>query len=297
MNNNFTGSANPTDISVRGPSLRLSSSTGLGWKDIAIERHIIEPGEKSASAISDYIVELASGSEVSYGERPNRRRHFMPYSKPPGTLNLYVEESLPAIYPTTKTDLIVCALDPRFVRRAAEELSGPSTVDLREQIGFRDEAVADLIGLLEAEAKSGGISGSLYVDHLVYALTLRLLSGRTPREDGRAYHNRLPHARLRRVVERMEADLSTDLDLKTLAGVSGYSINHFLRMFLAATGFSPHQYLLRLRVKRAQALMKDRSTRLIDVALACGFSSHAHLSRMFRQVIGASPSEYRRGIL
>jgi len=40
--------------------------------------------------------------------------------------------------------------------------------------------------------------------------------------------------------------------------------------------------------------MQDKSLRLIDVALACGFSSDAHLSRVFRQVIGATPSEYRR---
>jgi AraC family transcriptional regulator len=297
MNTNFTKNANPTDTLVRGPSLRLSSSMGLGWKDIAIQRHLIEPGEKSASAISHHIVELASGSEVSYGERPNRRGHLMPYSKPPGAINLYVEGSLPAIYPVTKTELIVCALDPSFIRQAAEEIADHSMVDLREQIGFRDESAAGLIKLLEAEAESGGLSGPLYVDHLVYALTLRLLSVRTPREDERASQNRLPLPRLRRVVERMEADLSTDLDLKTLAAESGYSRNHFLRMFLAATGFTPHQYLLRLRVKRAQALMKNQSTRLIDVALACGFSSHAHLSRMFRQVIGATPSEFRRGIL
>jgi AraC family transcriptional regulator len=95
----------------------------------------------------------------------------------------------------------------------------------------------------------------------------------------------------------MEAGLSSDLDLKTLAIESGYSRNHFLRMFRAATGYSPHQYLLRLRVNRAQAMMKNRSMRLIDVALECGFSSHAHLTRVFQQVIGATPSEYRRDIL
>jgi AraC family transcriptional regulator len=94
----------------------------------------------------------------------------------------------------------------------------------------------------------------------------------------------------------MEDELDTDLDLKTLASASGYSRNHFLRMFRAATGYSPHQYLLHLRVKRAQALMKNRSMNLIDIALDCGFSSHAQLTRVFRQITGTTPSEYRRGI-
>jgi len=108
--------------------------------------------------------------------------------------------------------------------------------------------------------------------------------------------NRLPLLRLRRVLERMEADLSATLDVQTLALESGYSRNHFLRMFRAAVGSTPHQYLLRLRVKRAEVLMEDKSMRLIDVALACGFSSHSHLSRIFRQVTGETPSRYRRNI-
>src|SRR5262249_38394807 len=133
-------------------------------------------------------------------------------------------------------------------------------------------------------------------DHLTYALTLRLLSLGMKREDEDSSKNKLSHPRLRRVVDRMEAELGTDLDLKTLAAESGYSRNHFLRMFRAATGYSPHQYLLHLRVKQAQALLKDPSLRLIDIARACGFSSHAQLSRLFRQVIGITPSEYRRTI-
>jgi AraC family transcriptional regulator len=125
----------------------------------------------------------------------------------------------------------------------------------------------------------------------------RLLSTEKSIDDRRIYKNALPYRRLRRVVERMEAELDTGLDLKTLALESGYSRNHFLRMFRAATGYTPHQYLLRLRVKRAQALMKNRSMRLIDVALASGFASHAHLSHVFRQVVGVTPNEYRRDLM
>jgi AraC family transcriptional regulator len=116
------------------------------------------------------------------------------------------------------------------------------------------------------------------------------------REAGHESLNKPPHSRLQRVMKRMENELDTDLDLKTLAEASGYSRNHFLRMFRAATGYSPHQYLLHLRVKRAQAMMKNRSMNLIDIALDCGFSSHAQLSRVFRQLTGTTPSEYRRNI-
>ncbi len=286
----------PKQPLVRGPSLRLLSSDRFGWKNIVVERHRIEPGEKKASAIPHHIVAFASGDHVSYGERPNRWGHLVPYSKSPGTLYSFVEGSVPALCTRTETDLTVCAIDRTFVSQTAEEISDGSVVNLRQRIGFCDESTASLIRLLEAEVKSGGLYGSFYVDHLVYALTSRLLSVKK-QEDQATSRNTLPLPRLRRVVERMQADLSTDLDLRLLAAESGYSTNHFLRMFRTATGFTPHQYLIRLRVTKAQKLIRERSARLIDIALACGFSNHAHLSRIFRQVIGATPSEYRRSIL
>jgi AraC family transcriptional regulator len=294
MSAEIVKSTNQTDTFVRGPSRCLVSSTGLGWKDIAVERHVIDPGEKPETATSHYLVKLASGTEVAYGEGPNERGHLLPYSKPPGTMYFFVEGWIPAIYPTTKTELTVCALHPTFIRNAVEELADGSAMDVHNRVGFHDEPGVALIRLLEAEALSEGLSGALYRDHLAYALTSRLLLGRVAAERAGKSENRLPVPRLRRVVERMEEDLSADLDLKTLAAASGYSRNHFLRMFRAATGLTPHQYLLRVRVKQAQALLKDRSKRLIDIAIACGFSNDAHFSRVFRKVVGATPSEYRR---
>jgi AraC-like DNA-binding protein len=99
---------------------------------------------------------------------------------------------------------------------------------------------------------------------------------------------------LQRVLDRMKADLATDLDLSTLAAESGYSRSHFLRTFRAAMGCSPHQWLTRLRMEQAKTILRERSISLIDIALDCGFSSHAHFSNTFRQIVGVTPSEYRR---
>lgn len=281
---------------VRGPSRRLSSSIGLGWENIAVERHLIEQSDKPEAEISQYIITLASGPHVLAGHRAGPHGHLSPYLKPPGTLNVNVEGFVPAVYPSTQTDLIVCALNPVLVGEIAVERGLPRTSKLRERRDFRDKALGSLISLIEEEAKSSGASGRLYMDHLIHALTLRLLALDVRSDDGFTLSNSLSHPRLHRVVERMEADLGTNLDLKTLAVESGYSISHFLRMFQAAMGCTPFRYLSQLRVKRAQAMMINKNIRLIDVALECGFSSHSQLSRVFRQVIGVTPSEYRRNI-
>ncbi len=105
---------------------------------------------------------------------------------------------------------------------------------------------------------------------------------------------KLQYRLLQGVLERMKADLAADLDLNTLAAESGYSRSHFLRTFRAAMGCSPHQWLTRLRVEQAKTILRENSISLIDIALACGFSSHAHFSNTFRQLVGVTPSEYRR---
>ena len=105
----------------------------------------------------------------------------------------------------------------------------------------------------------------------------------------------LPGHILRRVIERMR-NLDTELSLQVLAKESGYSRVHFSRMFRAATGYAPHNYLLKLRVDRVRELLLSSTLSLTEIALECGFSSHSHLSRVFRQVLGATPSEYRRSL-
>ena len=283
------------DAFVRGTSVRKSSSSGLGWESIAVERHELGLADRSEIATSHHIVTLTSGLKVASGEFVWNGRHLR-YTKPPGVMHLYLAGVVPAVYPSTQIDLIMCALDPVFVEGVSAEQESPFAIKLREQMNFYDGAVGSLIRLIEGEAKSGGASGRLYLDHLAFALTLRLLNFGTKNQDPHVSSNSLSHPRLKRVIERMQSDLDKDIDLRTLAIESGYSASHFLRMFRAATGFTPHRYLLQLRVARAQAMIKNKAVHLIDVALACGFSSHAQLSSVFRQIVGVTPSEYRRSI-
>ena len=123
-----------------------------------------------------------------------------------------------------------------------------------------------------------------------------LFASRSEKQPPDAKVTPLPHRLLRRVFDRMGADLSETDDLATLAAESGYSRAHFLRMFRAATGQSPHRYLLELRLAKAQALIAGQSTPLADIALECGFSSHAHLTTAFTSRYGVTPSAYRRGL-
>ena len=269
----------------------LISSIGLGWKGLLVERYRVPPCELPDLPVAYHIVELASQQHVSFGERPDWRGYLKPYSKYPGHANFFTEGVRPRIRSFTETDLIICALDPEFVAQVGAELESTSTRQLRGARDISDDNLGHFMKIFQNMAESGA-SQSLYQDHLIYAFIVYLFSlgrderSRTPREA-------LALPRLRRVIERMRADLCIDLDLKTLAAESGYSRNHFLRMFRAATNCSPHQYLLRLRIEKSQALMKSSALRLIDIAESCGFKSQSQFSRVFKQVVGVTPKQYR----
>jgi AraC family transcriptional regulator len=276
------------------PSL---SSTGLGWKGLVVERYQAPPCELPDLPIDHHIVELASQQHVSLGERPDWRGHLRPFSKYPGVCNCFPAGVRPKLRVFTQTNLIVCGLEPEFVEEVSEELGSNPAAQLRVQLDIRDESLGSLMRLLENAAKSRQPSDNLYVDHLIYAFTLRLFSLGQGRQYTYARQGALPAHKLRRVIERMNADLDIDLDLKTIAAESGYSRNHFLRMFRVATECTPHQYFLRLRIEKAQSLMKDQSLRIIDIAESCGFASQSQFSRVFRRVIGVTPRQYRRDTL
>jgi AraC family transcriptional regulator len=141
---------------------------------------------------------------------------------------------------------------------------------------------------------SGDPLGRSAIDHLTLCLATRLLLANAKPQAKRSESQPLPPHRLRKVIQLMAAGHSRELDLDTLALESGYSRNYFLQMFRTATGYTPHQYLIRLRVEKAKSLIDSGATSFIDIALACGFCGHSHLTRAFRQVVGVTPSEYRR---
>ncbi|WP_313731211.1 AraC family transcriptional regulator [Pseudomonas sp.] len=97
----------------------------------------------------------------------------------------------------------------------------------------------------------------------------------------------------RQLVEYIEAHLDQPITLGELAMRCNLSEYHFARMFRSSFGLPPHQYLLARRVHRACQLLRLGQLALGEVALLCGFASASHFSNRFRQVLGATPGEYR----
>jgi AraC family transcriptional regulator len=163
--------------------------------------------------------------------------------------------------------------------------------------GTDDAMLRDFILALHRGTVPDGHKSALQVESLFVQLGTRLLfAARSRPQPELPRSSRLPHHVLRRVLELMNAELDADLSLSALAGESGYSRAHFMRMFKAAMGVTPHSHLLELRLRKAQEMVASRSATLIDIALSCGFRSHAHFTEAFHRRFGITPSFYRKTV-
>jgi len=100
----------------------------------------------------------------------------------------------------------------------------------------------------------------------------------------------------RRAVETalwIDANAAQPIDLDAAARQAGLSAFHFLRVFAAAVGVTPHQYLVRSRLRRAARLLADGDRAITDVALDVGFADLSNFVRTFHRAAGVAPRAFR----
>ena len=104
---------------------------------------------------------------------------------------------------------------------------------------------------------------------------------------------KLSGAEVNRVTEYVVAHLDSALRLAELAAVVGMNPYRFARGFQAATGDSPHKYIMRLRVARAQDLLAGSPLSLGAIAATVGFSSQSHMTLAFQRNLSITPGRFR----
>jgi AraC-like DNA-binding protein len=101
-------------------------------------------------------------------------------------------------------------------------------------------------------------------------------------------------ARLRRVRDRIDREYARPLNVEALAAGVHMSSGHLSRQFREAFGESPYSYLMTRRIERAMALLRRGDLSVTEVCFEVGSSSLGTFSTRFSELVGMSPSEYRR---
>ena len=187
-------------------------------------------------------------------------------------------------------------LADEFVNKVARETLNwdSDRLEWLPEFKMRDGQLEAIATMLQTELHQEQSSGALYVDSLANILAVHLLRHHaTTRSQVPSYEGGLAPHQLGRIVDYIDAYLDRDIKLADLAEAIGMSQFHFGRLFKQSIGISPHKYLLQQRVERAKQLLKQTKKPIVEIAFDCGFNSHSHLGKQFRQLTGTTPKAYR----
>ncbi|MBC9880608.1 helix-turn-helix transcriptional regulator [Bradyrhizobium sp. INPA01-394B] len=174
--------------------------------------------------------------------------------------------------------------------------------DLVDALGGRRETwqvgatppLPELMVLGELAQTAADGNSDLGVDEVGQILASRfveIVSGRPRKRASPTVRDR------RRAVEAalwIDDNSQADIDLEQAARLAGLSPFHFLRLFSSVLGVTPHQYLVRSRLRRAARLLSRDDIAITDIAYDVGFGDLSNFVRTFRRAAGLSPTKFRQ---
>lgn len=146
----------------------------------------------------------------------------------------------------------------------------------------------ELVGKIQSGNLFQRESARHYFQSVLYGLSETGNFGLT-RPDGREAVDKA----IRFMQERTHGEFRLD----TLCGFLNLSVPHFIRVFKAKTGLPPMKYYTRLKVEEAVTLLMNSDKPLAAIAEELNFSSAAHFSKIFKQYMGVSPTQYRNNYI
>lgn len=142
------------------------------------------------------------------------------------------------------------------------------------------------LSLENARNPDGQLHLRMLVSRLLYE-TFATLGDPESLADG---HDVIPQIR-----KWIDAHFAEKITIPRLVKLSGYGRSRFFSLFVADTGMTPNDYLVRVRIEKAKKMLSRQTLNgsILDLAFACGFSSAAVFSMTFRKHVGMSPREFR----
>ena len=155
----------------------------------------------------------------------------------------------------------------------------------------RNERILSLARLIAEECEARGVRATLRRLADARALLIDLMGFGRKKERKRTP---LSSWQLRRVTEFIEENCARSIRLQELAELVDLSQSYFSHAFKASTGMPPHQWQINARVRRVQERLLMGDAPIPVIAAETGFSDQAHLTRIFRRIVGETPAAWQR---
>ncbi|CRZ16655.1 helix-turn-helix domain-containing protein [Mycolicibacterium neworleansense] len=160
---------------------------------------------------------------------------------------------------------------------------------------YRDPLIHHLIEEIYNVADRSDAAARLLIDSVAenILMLIRDKCAKAPRAPRQ--HRSFDAVTRRMLAEHLHDSLDSDIHLGALARLTGMSVQGFINAFRQSFQRTPYQYVLDLRIERAQTLLLATSASIAEIAVSVGFSAPGRFATTFKRRVGVSPSAYRRG--
>lgn len=284
---------------LANPSLRTSAGSDWGYLTVRVRREPASCRYLRIPATPDPWLVLTTGGGPRKTEVRNRYGWSSALSGP-GNLAL----TSPGKSTEIRWDrgdgsgietIHVCIDAALFYRFAAENFErDPARVEIIDGFAQQDPLMSSIVNALGDQLKNHERPGKLFLDSAAQMLVAQVLRkycvSPFPVPNGQA---RMNARKLQLVRDYIHAGLASRLTLEDIASSIHMSAYHFARAFKATTGETPHGYVTRVRVERAQELLRTSPYSMPAIARQVGFSSKSHFAAVFLRMSGISPHLFR----
>jgi AraC family transcriptional regulator len=186
--------------------------------------------------------------------------------------------------------IITCELDgSAFARILGNRFGG---VELQPYCGANLLAPG-IAERLEAICLTPGAASLVYAESVALVLVVEIFRAYGAKPSLPDLTAGIGAVRFKLVVDFIEEHLTSDLGLFEMASLTGLGVAHFSHAFKAASGMTPHRYVLQRRMERAKSLLLTTDETIATIAARVGFSDERRFRRTFAKLTGSLPSAHR----
>ncbi|MDP2696558.1 AraC family transcriptional regulator [Thalassospira sp.] len=232
------------------------------------------------SGAGEFQVSHSADHDQSQDSNPNGNLFYVPAGMP---LSSHTSDACELTHLDIHLDV------RRIVEHCAYDIDRQALETPR--ICFTDPRLMTLARLIADECRNPDNTNALYGESLITAMIAALLG---PQPETTPSRGQLAPYQLRKSVDYITQNCARTIRLDELAQLTGLSQTYFCSAFRASTGMPPHKWQMKARIDTVKAQLANSDMPLASVAIHAGFADQAHLTRVFRQIVGTTPGAWRR---
>jgi AraC family transcriptional regulator len=282
---------NPESMKLLLPNAPIFSSAQSPHTLIPLDYHCQPAWETPSFCSLQHIITIFVGQSTQVHQVVGRNTQRATYSK--GKVGIYPAYQSRTIRWEQEAEFIDLYLAPEVIARYADTPLDIDRNELISQLAIDDLLIYSL-GLNIKRQAEKSTCDFFYIESALTMLIAHLLRYYSTQKNVLITQSgRLNKVKLSQIIDYVHAHLDDNPSLLELAALVELSSCHFVRVFKASMGITPHQYLLMCRIRKAKKLLTQKYLSLAEISQQVGFHDQSRFTSTFRKRVGITPKEYR----